>query len=82
MDFFKVSNSWNFVVGSSFDANVVQCSVQYNTLTPAFAEKGVGDIVDNLGAHLSKSAEKPLRATALAKPFPGKVAQGVVLVLA
>ena len=29
MHFLKVSNRWNFVVGSSFDAKVVQCSVQF-----------------------------------------------------
>ena len=31
MHFFKDSNRWHFVAGSSFDAKVVQCSVQINT---------------------------------------------------
>ena len=32
MHFFKVSNRWDFVAGSSFDAKVVQCSVQFNRI--------------------------------------------------
>ena len=30
MHIFKVSDGWNFVAGSSFDAKVVQRSVQFN----------------------------------------------------
>ena len=30
----------------------------------------------------AENAEKPLRATVLAEPFPGTVAQGLVLVIA
>jgi hypothetical protein len=45
--------------------------------------KAVGEIVDSFQPHLSnsaESAEKSLRATLLAQPFPGTVAQEVVLV--
>ena len=43
----------------------------------------VGKIVDGLLPHLANSVEsfdKPLRAALLAEPFPGTVAQGVILV--
>jgi hypothetical protein len=43
----------------------------------------VGEIVSSPRSRRSNSAqiaEKPLRATLLAEPFPGAVAQGVVLV--
>jgi hypothetical protein len=42
-------------------------------------------IVGSLHSHLSnsaESAEKPLRETLLAEPFPGTVAQGLFLVIA
>jgi len=45
----------------------------------------VDDIVDSARSHFFNSAEnpeKPLRATLLAEPFPGTVAQGLVLVFA
>jgi hypothetical protein len=45
----------------------------------------VVEIVDSLRSHLSNSAEtvkKSNRAKLLAEPFPGPVAQGVVLVIA
>jgi hypothetical protein len=44
-----------------------------------------GEIVDSplsLLSNSAESAENPLRATLLAEPFPGTVAQGVVLVIA
>jgi len=34
MHFFEVSNRLNFVVGASFDAKLVQCSVQFNNPGP------------------------------------------------
>jgi hypothetical protein len=43
------------------------------------------EIIDGAGSRIANSAEiagKPLRATLLAEPFPGTVAQGVVLVFA
>jgi len=30
MHFFKISNGWHFVAGSSVDAEVVQCLMQFN----------------------------------------------------
>jgi hypothetical protein len=45
----------------------------------------VGDIVDNPHSRVfnsAETAEKPGRAGVLTEPFPGTVAQGVVLVFA
>ena len=49
------------------------------------SRSGIAEIVDGLRSHPSNSAEseeKPLRAALLAEPFPGTVAQGLVLVFA